>query len=140
MEYLLGCLITLLTIYIVVRLIRNPANSFQKTKPVFGQSRKYELIKKYYIEKAIKNMNKQSFNDASNQYVKIVYVENKAYWVENNLLYQASHFNGKILLETKKTVDTMGMDRVELNRIIFIVDKLAEGKNNDSGNSGHKEF
>jgi hypothetical protein len=32
-------------------------------------------------------------------------------------------------------VDTMGMDKVQLDKMLFIMDQLRDGKQNDSGDS-----
>jgi hypothetical protein len=41
-------------------------------------------------------------------------------------------------MDSVKPVDIMGMDAVELEKMIFIIEKLTEGTANDSGDSGNK--
>jgi hypothetical protein len=38
--------------------------------------------------------------------------------------------------EAAEQVDTMGMDKVQLDKMLFIMDKLREGINDDSRGSG----
>ncbi len=52
-------------------------------------------------------------------------------------MHKARFTDGKIDEENKIRVDMMAMDKVELDKMIFIVDKLTEGLTDDSGNSGH---
>jgi hypothetical protein len=50
-----------------------------------------------------------------------------AYWIEDNNVYSAEHNELGILPETKKIVDMMTIDKVELDKMILIVEKLTEG-------------
>jgi len=135
MEYFLGCLTTLIIMFVTTRLVQK--NNIKKPKLLFSQSRGYSITEQYFRKKYLKRAKRQSVNFISNKSAKTVYMNDLAYWIENNSLYQAKHIDGKIIKETQKKVDIMSMDRVELKRMIFIVDKLTEGLNNDSGDSGH---
>jgi hypothetical protein len=50
-----------------------------------------------------------------------------AYWIESNTVYSAKFDGLEIIPETKKVVDMMGIDKVELDKMILIVDRLTEG-------------
>lgn len=67
---------------------------------------------------------------------RIVFSEDTAYWIKNNMFLQAALVNGEIDDSTTKVVDTIAMDRVELDKMAFIVQKLTEGITNDGGHSG----
>jgi hypothetical protein len=69
--------------------------------------------------------------------VRVIFTEEEAYWITNNKLYVAQLIDGIVDEESTKVVDTMTMDKVQLDRMIFIVEKLTEGLTNDSGNSGN---
>lgn len=59
---------------------------------------------------------------------RIIYIDNQAWWIESGLLTVANiNEDGEIDFETKKGVDTMTMDKVQLDKTIFIVEKLTEG-------------
>ena len=45
--------------------------------------------------------------------------------------------DGFINKETTKLVDTMGMDKVELDRMLFIMDRLKDGDGDDRSSSGN---
>lgn len=68
--------------------------------------------------------------------MRIVFSEDKAYWIKNNTFLQADLINGEIDDSTTKVVDIMTMDKVELDKMIFIVQKLTEGMSNDGRGSG----
>jgi hypothetical protein len=67
---------------------------------------------------------------------RIVFSEDRAYWIKNNMFLHAELVNGEIDDSTTKVVDTIAMDRVELDKMAFIVQKLTEGTTNDGGNPG----
>jgi hypothetical protein len=64
-------------------------------------------------------------------------IENSAYWVKDNVFYMADLVSGEVNPETTRVVDTMGMDSVELDKMLFIMDRLREGLDNDSGGTGN---
>lgn len=63
--------------------------------------------------------------------------ETQAYWIKNNTVYVAEIENGIVLNETTKVVDIMGMDKVQLDEMMFIIEKLTEGNINDNWNPGN---
>jgi hypothetical protein len=137
MEYFAGSLFTLLTMLIVARLVRSPKNQIKKIKTNFNQSRQHELVKDFLPFPPRKKLNSQAIKHHKNKYMRIVFINNTAYWIEDSIFYTADFVDGKIVEETKKIVDTIGMDKVELDKMIFIVDRLTEGLSDDSSNSGN---
>jgi len=73
----------------------------------------------------------QSRNLMAKDELRFVFVDSLAYWIKDNCFYQADVVDGKIDDFSKKKVDTMGMNKVELDKMFFIVQKLTEGKKND---------
>jgi hypothetical protein len=49
------------------------------------------------------------------------------YWIVNNTFYVADIVDGNVEENTTRLVDTMTMDKVQLDKIMFIVEKLREG-------------
>jgi hypothetical protein len=82
----------------------------------------------------------QSSVHEAKKFTTVLVLEDVAYWIKDNKVYSASILEDKIDGESTSVVDTMGMDEVELNKMIFIIDKLTEGANNDRSDSGNKEF
>ena len=82
----------------------------------------------------------QAMRDIENNTVRILYFEDKAYWIENNQLFEADAPFGNIDKESKVQVDTMTMDAVQLKRTMFIVEKLQEGLRNDLGYPGDTQI
>jgi hypothetical protein len=137
MEYIVGSLITLATIMLVARALR-PATMTDAHKVRYAQSHIFELIKPFtalgIYDYPI--LNTQSSKHASSTKQKVLFIENRAYWIKNNALFVSEVIDGVISEDNAQIVDTMALDKVELEQIIFIVEKLTEGTNNDGGYSG----
>jgi len=134
MEYFLGSLLTLVTMLIVSKLLSSSKNNFKPINLKFNQSRQHYLIRDY-IPLERKRLKTQATTHFKKQHVRVIFVDSTAYWIEDGSFYMADFKDGEINQETKTKVDTMGMNKVELDRISFIVDRLTEGLTDDSGNS-----
>jgi hypothetical protein len=136
MEYFLGSMVTLISIFITVKLIRQPKNNISNNFIIHNQSRLYELTKYIIPETKLEPMKTQATEYFDSRHIKVVYTSNSVYWIQDGIFYTADFVNGEVLEETKKKVDTSTMNKVELDKISFIVDILAKDEKNDSGNSG----
>ena len=135
MEYFLGCLFTLTMIYVVVRLLRQPKNQIINKSIIHTQSRLHEMVKDF-LPINFKPLKTQATEYFESRHIMVVRNEDKVYWIQDKIFYVADIINGQIVEESKKKVDTSSMNKVELDKISFIVDKLTEGKKDDNGNSG----
>lgn len=138
MEYFLGSAITLAITYVMINLFKTKIED-KKINIVFNQSHKHNMVKDYIPI----NMNRQPLNTQASKHLRssmlrIIFMDNKAYWIKDNAVYVADIIDGNIEKDNAKVVDTYTMDDVQLKKIEFIVDKLTEGLANDSGNSGNK--
>jgi hypothetical protein len=140
MEFLLGFLFSFATILFVKRYILNNKliNETKASKIVYRQSHIFSLIAPAipYMPLEIEIRPTQSFlNDQKNKQ-RMIFTEDKAYWIKDNTFYEAEVVDGEIDKNTTKVVDTMTMNKVELDKMVFIVQKLTEGNRNDFGNPG----
>jgi hypothetical protein len=60
--------------------------------------------------------------------VRAIAVEDQIYWIADNAFYTANIVDGDIEENSTRLVDTMAMDKVQLEKMMFIVDKLREGE------------
>ena len=137
MEYFAGSVVTLVTMYIVAKLVNHPKNNVKSVKTNFSQSRQYELIADFVPMISEKPKITQSIKHERSQYTRIYFVGNDAYWIEDSRVYTAKFEDGVVDHENKKTVDMTTIDKVELEKMIFVVERLTEGLSDDSGNSGN---
>lgn len=141
MEYFLGSLITLL----IMGYFSNKAAKITQKKPPtirFSQSQIDTMITDRLISEILpKSKTKtQSLDWEKRNEVRVIIIEGEAYWIVDQTLYVANIVDGVVDNNTTKKVDTMAMDSVQLEKTQFIVQKLTEGKGNDSGYPRKSQF
>jgi len=80
------------------------------------------LLKEYLV-------NKELENDEEDHFMKVAIVEDKAYWIVNNVLYQADFIDGEIIKEYAEPVNAFDMDYKEVNKLMIILDNIQDWKN-----------
>jgi hypothetical protein len=132
MEYLIGAFFTLLSLFVLGNFyFKNKAATDSTYSSIkYSQSHIHEIIKNYIpdYEFEAKKLATQSNNHKNSMYTRVVFVENQAYWIKNNTLFVADMEEGMVNEETAREVDTMAMNKVQLDRVINIVEALTEGK------------
>jgi hypothetical protein len=141
MEYFLGSLITFVIVIVASYLLKNERQDSKTfTFLKYGQSYTHDLMAPYMPTNKelamLTGKTTQSLrHDKSNQ-VRVLIARDRAYWIKNNAFYTAEVENGEVIKETTRPVDTMAMDRVQLDEMVFIVEQLTRGIENDSRNTG----
>lgn len=126
MDYILGSVVTLISVVVLNKLTKNVVDK-NKINFEITQSYLFKILSEYNdFSKDDKLPDTQSFKHLKNQYTRIMIVENEAYWIKDNQLYVANFENGNIDTDSTKEVDTMAMSAVELEKTMFIVEKLSE--------------
>ena len=129
MDFLIGAIVTIIC-YVVSQKVVAKNISKQESLGVinYSQSHIYELMRPFleFADIVSPEFSNQSNNYLKNAYLKVMVVSNKAYWIKDNTFYVADVVDGEVKKETTKEVDTMSMNRVELNEMLFIVEKLRE--------------
>ena len=133
MEFLLGTLTTTLVLFIFIVFLINKKN---KREPFFlikySQSHIHRILSPLLPQvdqiSKISNKNNQSGKHLKNTNVRVLIVEGKAYWTKNNVFYVSSIVDGDIDKDNAQVVDTMGMNKVELDKMLFIIDQLRKGE------------
>ncbi len=139
MDFIIGCLVTVATIFVANRMISNMDKTAKIPVPQYTQSRSFSIVLskfQHIINKQDEQLETQAFKHNEKQTVRVVIHNNVAYWMQNNKFLTADVIDGMIDQDTTKPVDTMSMSQIELDNISFIVEKLTEGQNHDRGNSG----
>jgi hypothetical protein len=138
LEYFIGSAVTLITIWFFAFLNKVFKTYSYSVKIKASQSRTHYLMMPVTINIAPrKDLVTQATNHFDNSQVRVLMTETNAYWISNNALQVADIVDGQVVQDSAKRVDMMGMDKVELEEMIFIVEKLTEGKSNDSWSSGN---
>ena len=146
MEYFIGSVTTLIIMMFFARAVNlNKQNKPFRNIVVNTQSRAHLLVSEYYLSaysylREPEPLNTQASKHYLSESTRVVLHENTAYWIRDSSLVCAKLINGNIDKENAKRVDTMALDKVELDKIMIIVDKLTDGVQNDGGNSGNEKF
>jgi hypothetical protein len=142
MDYLLGFLVAI-AMFLFFRFIapkvisKNIGNRIR-----YSQTHIHEIIKYNIPESMFYSVKKdtQSAHHEKSMHLKVLFIEKEAYWIKENALFIADQEDGIVKEETARRVDTMGMNSVQLEKLIYIVDVLNEGNQNDRGYTGNKGF
>jgi hypothetical protein len=139
MEYLLGSLVTLLFV-LIQRFIKYNTEKL-KIRVSHTQSYIHNLVYPYsgmtLQEYPVQAKITQSYKLRQQTQMRVLVIEEKAYWISNNTVFVADMVDGEVDSENAKPVDTMGMDSVQLDRMMFIVETLTEGTSNDYRGPGY---
>ena len=133
MTYILAIGLTLLSISsIIIIAVKRSKKYF--TKVVYTQSDIHQIVKNF-IPKDLFEMPKplsQARKHIRNNTVKVLIIEDQAYWVHNNMFYVADTVEGLVSPETVRPVDTNNMSKRDIDKMLFILDSLKNGNSDDS--------
>jgi hypothetical protein len=138
MEYFLGSVITMVAMFVATRLISSEKTVIRENPFRYSQSHIHEIVSPLvpHLREYKKVIPRQSTKQEEKTNIKVVIFDNKAYFVKDGTFYCAEMHGTEIDGANATLVDTMGMDKIQLDKMLFIMDQLRDGKKNDSGDSG----
>ena len=91
------------------------------------------MFGRYIIESCL-NYNKEEhmeedFDEEDENFIRVAVVEDKAYWIINNVLYQTSVIDGEIMKEEAEPVDAFDMEFSDVNKLMNVLDNMQDWKN-----------
>ena len=139
-KYFLGSLITIFAIYVFAKLSYKEEQNFKKINIYrYSQSRIHHIVSPFInkdnLIKTKKVTQTRKHFDKTN--LRVIIVEDEAYWIKDNIFYTARMTDEGVDKESTVVVDTMSMDKVQLDKMLFIIDQLRDGKKDDSGSAGN---
>lgn len=140
MDYFFGSFSTIIVIYFVLKYFNNLYSVVTKQQQYsFSQSSVHEIIKPLLPNEVFlpKKKRTQSYNYEEKTNVRVIILDGKAYWIRDNKFYEADLGHHGIDKETTRIVDIMSLNKVQLDKMLFVMDKLREGLENDTGNTGN---
>ena len=72
--------------------------------------------------------------------IKVIIMDDKAYWVSDNIFYVSDAVDGKPETGTAHPIDTTTMSKRDVEKMLFILDSLKNGKENDSSGAGDERL
>lgn len=128
-EYFVGAVIGIIFMMINnTRMKKNIKDDLGQFR--YSQSHIFEIVRPLLPPMINKNkkMNTQSYKYEDKLNVKVIILGENAYWIKDNVFYTAKIYGENIDRDSTSVVDIMGMDRVELDKMLFIMDQLRDGK------------
>lgn len=122
-------ILLLLYIYILKNKIKN------NRQPIVSQSMlqyRYRNRKRNSRKIKVRTQSKVHYDKTN---IKVIIFDNDAYWIKDNIFYKAPLVNELIDKDSAEQVDTIHMDKVQLDKMLFIMDKLREGISDESRGS-----
>jgi hypothetical protein len=134
-EYFIGFLVAIAMLVVFRLLGPRIIRDDYGTRIRYSQSHIHDIIRDNLPDEMFAPIKKprQSSGHEKKNNLKVVFVDKEAYWIKENKLFIADHEGGIVKEGTARRVDTIGMDRVQLEKVIYIVDILNERNQNDSG-------
>jgi hypothetical protein len=136
--YLLISILTFAGLFAIIVFSLKKLNK-KYVKNIYKQSDMHQMLKTFFI---LDTQPKNSFSSQikkrkEKQTIKAIVLQDKAYWVANNVFYVGLTKNGKLNPETGMPINAKDLSISEINKLLFILDSLRSGENNDSSSTGH---
>jgi hypothetical protein len=103
-------------------------------KVIYTQSSIHQIVKNFLPKDLfeVPEIFSQSKKHVRDNSVKVLIMEDSAYWVHNNMFYVANTVDGLVDQETVRPVDTNNMSKRDIDKMLFILDSLRNGNSDDS--------
>jgi hypothetical protein len=117
---------------IIIIAVKKSRKHFAKI--VYSQSDIHQIVKNFLpkdlfeIPKPLSQAGKHRRNNT----VRVLIIEDHAYWVHDNMFYMADTVEGLVNPETVRPVDTNNMSNRDIDKMLFILDSLKNGNSDDS--------
>jgi hypothetical protein len=135
MEYFAGALIALGVVFFAKYFYEIEKRQNIKVKVRYRQSYIFHMTMPMAFMIPPKALDTQATRHFDETKLKIIFTEEKAYWIKDNAVYEADIVGGIIQENSSKAVDMMALDDVKLKDMMFIIDKLTEEQPNDRRDS-----
>lgn len=139
MQEIIAIFLTLSTIWFIIK--RTKKDKKEKVSATLSrQSDMHKLLKHFFSISLANNNNNftQLTKHKQKGMIKVIVLGNQAYWVSDNKFYVAEAIDGEVQKNTAKPVDIDSLSKVDLDKMLFILDSLRDGKRNDRGSSGNQ--
>jgi hypothetical protein len=106
-------------------------------KVVYTQSSIHQIVKNFLPKDLfeVPKVFSQARKHVRDNSVKVLMMEDNAYWVHNNMFYVADTVDGFVNQETVRPVDTNNMSKRDIDKMLFILDSLRDGNSDDSSSA-----
>lgn len=106
-------------------------------KIVYTQSDIHQIVKNFLPKDLfeVPKLISQARKHVRKNTVRVLIIEDQAYWVHDNMFYMADTYDGSVNPETVRPVDTNNMSKRDIDKMLFILDSLRNGNSDDSSSA-----
>ena len=106
-------------------------------KIVYTQSDIHQIVKNFLPKDLfeVPKLISQARKHVRKNTVRVLIIEDQAYWVHDNMFYVADTVDGLVNPETVRPVDTNNMSKRDIDKMLFILDSLRNGNSDDSSSA-----
>jgi hypothetical protein len=128
----------LLSSSIIVVAVKRRKKYFAKV--VYTQSDIHQIVKNFLPKDLFEEpkLISQARKHVLSNTVRVLIIEDQAYWVHDNMFYVADTADGLVNPETVRQVDTNNMSKRDIDKMLFILDSLKDGNSDDSSSAWNK--
>jgi len=136
MQYFIGISLTFIVSLSIIMIIKNKINK-KMSRTLYSQKDTHELFKYFFAIDSLnqKKRSSQLTNHTEKSMIKVMVIGQEAYWVSNNTFFVAKAVDGEVEAGSAEPVDIDNMSKNDMNKMLFILDNLQNGTNNDSGSA-----
>jgi hypothetical protein len=143
MLYVITFGLTLIASWFIIRITTKSRNkAFRRT--LYRQSDLHRIMKKFFSQQLIPDFEKSRSSQLTKRIekdkIRVIVIDEKAYWVSENVFYIADAVDGNPIPESARPLDTKQMSNKDVSKMLFILDNLKDGKLNDSGSAGNERL
>ena len=130
-----------LAIFSSIIIIMKKINKRNTSYVIYRQSDIHKMLK-YFFSLNIETKTRPSSQltkRLEKDMIRVIVVGSQAYWVSDNTFYVADALDGEVDTETARPVDVQSMSKLEVNKMLSILDSLTNGKvGNDRSSTGNE--
>jgi hypothetical protein len=143
MLYVITFGLTILASWLIIRITTKSRNkAFSRT--LYRQSDLHRIMKKFFSQQLLPDLDASRSSQLTKRKekdtIKVIVIDEKAYWVSDNVFYIADAVQGNPIPESARPLDTKQMSNKDISKMLFILDNLKDGKLNDSGSAGNERL
>jgi hypothetical protein len=133
--FLIACL-TIVVSMCIISIMQNRKKTINY--PITKQSEMHNNLKAFFSRQpANEEKSSQIAKRIDKNKLNAIIIDDKAYWVIDNVFWTSNLINGRPNMSEASPVDIYNMPKKELDKMLFILDNLGGGKN-ERGNSRYE--
>lgn len=138
MDYAIAIVLTIVASFVILKTVKKNEQFFLK-QVLYRQSDIHNIAKHFYKDtKLIQKKETQITKRMDSEAVKVVLTDDKAYWVADNVFYDADLVDNHPDMSTAKPIDTNNLSKEDIDKMLFILDNLDRGNKDERGSTGNE--